>query len=45
MDRGNLARMLLAAAWYQVIFRNDYGFTFTPLYLTALEDPAGFTLD
>ncbi|GHE78751.1 hypothetical protein GCM10018785_53610 [Streptomyces longispororuber] len=50
MDRAHdeeedLARMLLAAAWYQVMARNPYGFTCTPLYLTALEDPDGFTLD
>ncbi|MFA7764350.1 hypothetical protein [Streptomyces sp. NRRL S-448] len=40
MDRAhdeeeNLARMLLAGAWYQVMARNPYGFTYTPLYLTA----------
>ncbi|MFE6274095.1 hypothetical protein ACFVQ9_35500 [Streptomyces goshikiensis] len=50
MDRAHdeeeaLARMLLAAAWYQVMFRNPYGFTYTPLYLTAREDPRGFTFD
>ncbi|MEU6213075.1 hypothetical protein ABZ891_24665 [Streptomyces sp. NPDC047023] len=50
MDRAHdeeedLARMLLAGAWYQVMARNQYGFTYTPLYLTAMENPAGFTLD
>ncbi|MFC5900748.1 hypothetical protein ACFQ60_00580 [Streptomyces zhihengii] len=49
MDRAHdeethLARMLLAAAWYQVMARNSYGFTDTPLYLAAMEDPVGFTL-
>ncbi|MCM2424234.1 hypothetical protein [Streptomyces sp. RKAG293] len=39
-----LARMLLAAAWFAVAYRNWYGFTFTPLYEAAREDPAAFTL-
>ncbi|MFG2985847.1 hypothetical protein ACGFYQ_32120 [Streptomyces sp. NPDC048258] len=48
MDRAHdeeedLARMLLAAAWYQVMVRSPYGFTYTQLYLTALQDPGGFT--
>ncbi|MFI0742654.1 hypothetical protein ACH4PU_31925 [Streptomyces sp. NPDC021100] len=50
MDRAHdeeedLARMLLVAAWYQVMARNPFGFTYTPLFLTALEDPSDFTLD
>jgi hypothetical protein len=32
--------MLIAAAWYQVLARNAYGFTFTPLAKAALADPA-----
>ncbi|OEJ22573.1 hypothetical protein [Streptomyces subrutilus] len=44
-DEEDLARMLLAGAWYQVMARTSYGFTSTQLYLTALEDPAGLTLD
>jgi hypothetical protein len=39
-----LARMLLAAAWYQVARRNPFGFTYTPLFNTALEEPEEFTL-
>ncbi|MBK3570971.1 hypothetical protein [Streptomyces sp. MBT62] len=49
VDRGqdeeeDLARMLIAAAWYQVLARNAYGFAFTPLAKAALEDPGVFTL-
>ncbi|MFE5516018.1 hypothetical protein ACFQ9J_36405 [Streptomyces sp. NPDC056529] len=44
-EEENLARLLIAAAWYQVCARSAYGFTFTPLFLTALEDPDAFTLD
>ncbi|MEV0449874.1 hypothetical protein [Streptomyces sp. NPDC050600] len=44
-EEENLARMLIAGAWYQVMARNPYGFTYTPLYLTAMEDPNGFTID
>ncbi|QNP68007.1 hypothetical protein [Streptomyces genisteinicus] len=44
-EEAHLARMLLAAAWYQVMARNSYGFTYTPLHLAAMEDPVGFTLD
>ncbi|WP_424893320.1 hypothetical protein [Streptomyces sp. XH2] len=49
MDRAHdeeedLARMLLAAAWYQVLWRNPFGFTYTPLFIAALEDPGAFTL-
>jgi hypothetical protein len=39
-----LARMLLAAAWYQVACRNLYGFTYTPLFMAAIEEPEVFTL-
>ncbi|MER7196705.1 hypothetical protein CG723_41040 [Streptomyces sp. CB01635] len=50
MDRAHdeeedLARMLIAAAWYQVNYRNAYGFAYTPLAITAREDPGAFTLD
>ncbi|MFF8315536.1 hypothetical protein ACF06V_00005 [Streptomyces bobili] len=50
IDRGQdeeevLARMLIAAAWYQVLARNAYGFTFTPLAKAALEDPGAFTYE
>lgn len=40
-----LARLLIAAAWYQVLARNPFGFEHTPLYLAAREDPGSFTLD
>jgi hypothetical protein len=50
MDRAHdeeedLARLLIAAAWYQVNYRNAYGFAYTPLAITAREDPASFTLE
>ncbi|MFF3597942.1 hypothetical protein [Kitasatospora indigofera] len=50
MDRSweeeqDLARLLLAAAWYQVAARNPFGFTYTPLFLAAVEDPTAFTLE
>ncbi|MYZ37249.1 MULTISPECIES: hypothetical protein [unclassified Streptomyces] len=50
VDRGqdeeeDLARMLIAAAWYQVLARTPIGFAFTPLAGTALKDPGAFTLD
>jgi hypothetical protein len=50
MDRAydeeeDLARMLIAAAWYQVNYRNSYGFAYTPLAITAREDPGAFTLE
>ncbi|WP_326695783.1 MULTISPECIES: hypothetical protein [unclassified Streptomyces] len=38
-----LARMLIAAAWYQVLARTPIGFAFTPLAKAALEDPGAFT--
>ncbi|MGW7444969.1 hypothetical protein [Kitasatospora sp. NPDC054795] len=49
MDRSweeehDLARLLLAAAWYQVAARNPFGFTYTPLFLAAVEAPEDFTL-
>ncbi|MFE7076466.1 hypothetical protein ACFU96_40905 [Streptomyces sp. NPDC057620] len=48
IDRGQdeeecLARMLIAAAWYQVLARSSIGFAFTPLALAALEYPGAFT--
>lgn len=48
VDRGqdeeeDLARMLIAAAWYQVLARTPIGFAFTPLANAALEDPDAFT--
>ncbi|MFE2972608.1 hypothetical protein ACFXKC_55580 [Streptomyces sp. NPDC059340] len=47
-DRGqdqeeDLARMLIAAAWYQVLARTPIGFAYTPLAGAVLEDPAAFT--
>ncbi|MFD4392638.1 hypothetical protein [Streptomyces sp. NPDC058495] len=43
-EEEDLARMLIAAAWYQVLARTSIGFAFTPLAKAALEDPDGFTL-
>jgi hypothetical protein len=48
VDRGqdeeeHLARMLIAAAWYQVLARTPIGFAFTPLAMAALVDPGAFT--
>jgi hypothetical protein len=50
MDRAHdeeedLARLLIAAAWYQVNYRTSIGFAFTPLAIAAREDPGAFTLD
>ncbi|GAA1150284.1 hypothetical protein [Streptomyces javensis] len=50
MDRAqdeeeDLARMLIAAAWYQVNYRTSIGFAFTPLAGAAWEDPSAFTLE
>ncbi|MFF7191389.1 hypothetical protein ACFZAR_40795 [Streptomyces sp. NPDC008222] len=50
MDRGqdeeeDLARLLIAAAWYQVNYRTPIGFAFTPLAVAAHEDPGAFTLE
>lgn len=50
MDRGqdeeeDLARLLIAAAWYQVNYRTPIGFAFTPLATAAHEDPDAFTLE
>ncbi|MGV9895814.1 hypothetical protein [Streptomyces tendae] len=43
-EEEHLARMLIAAAWYQVLARTPIGFAFTPLANAALEDPDAFTL-
>lgn len=43
-EEEDLARMLIAAAWYQVLARTPIGFAFTPLAKDALEDPGGFSL-
>ncbi|MEW2467972.1 hypothetical protein AB0919_23575 [Streptomyces sp. NPDC046994] len=40
-----LARMLIAAAGYQVRTRTPIGFIYTPLAQAALEDPDAFTLE
>ncbi|MEV5898540.1 hypothetical protein [Streptomyces sp. NPDC052127] len=37
-EEEDLARMLIAAAWYQVLARTPIGFAFTPLAKAALED-------
>ncbi|WP_331724804.1 hypothetical protein [Streptomyces canus] len=42
-EEEDLARMLIAAAWYQVLARTPIGFAFTPLAKAALEDPGAFT--
>lgn len=42
-EEEHLARMLIAAAWYQVLARTPIGFAFTPLAKAALEDPGAFT--
>ncbi|MER5228286.1 hypothetical protein [Streptomyces flaveus] len=44
-EEEDLARMLIAAAWYQVNYRTSIGFAYTPLAITALEDPGAFTLE
>lgn len=44
-EEEDLARLLIAAAWYQVLSRNPVGFEHTPLYLAACEDPSSFTLN
>ncbi|WP_331735578.1 hypothetical protein [Streptomyces sp. NBC_00057] len=44
-EEEDLARLLIAAAWYQVLTRNPVGFEHTPLYLAARENPGSFTLD
>ncbi|MGW3569623.1 hypothetical protein ACWDSL_38160 [Streptomyces sp. NPDC000941] len=43
-EEEDLARMLIAAAWYQVLARTPIGFAFTPLAKAALADPGAFTL-
>lgn len=50
MDRAHdeeedLARLLIAATWYQVNYRTSIGFAYTPLAVTAREDPAAFPLE
>ncbi|MEV0750194.1 hypothetical protein AB0I75_34170 [Streptomyces sp. NPDC050273] len=42
-EEEDLARMLIAAAWYQVLARTSIGFAFTPLAKAALEGPGAFT--
>lgn len=43
-EEEGLARMLIAAAWYQVLARSPIGFAFTSLAKAALKDPDAFTL-
>ncbi|MEU6720402.1 hypothetical protein ABZ897_53885 [Nonomuraea sp. NPDC046802] len=43
-EEEDLARLLLAAAWYALNFRNPLAFPLTPLCKAAFADPAGFTL-
>jgi hypothetical protein len=43
-EEEDLARLLLAAAWYQVMTRNPFGFLHTPLAISARQDPDAFTL-
>ncbi|WP_333741111.1 hypothetical protein [Streptomyces sp. IBSBF 2806] len=43
-EEEELARMLIAAAWYQSLARTPIGFAFTPLANAALENPGAFTL-
>lgn len=42
-EEEDLARMLIAAAWYQVLARTPIGFAYTPLAKAALQDPRAFT--
>ncbi|MFB6819702.1 hypothetical protein ACFCV8_34760 [Streptomyces sp. NPDC056347] len=42
-EEEGLARMLIAAAWFQVLARTPIGFAFTPLAKAALDDPGAFT--
>ncbi|MFF2146242.1 hypothetical protein [Kitasatospora sp. NPDC058190] len=44
-EEHDLARLLLGAAWYQVAARNPFGFTYTPLFLAAVDAPKTFALD
>ncbi|MDX3209908.1 hypothetical protein [Streptomyces scabiei] len=44
-EEEDLARLLIAAAWYQVNYRTPIGFAYTPLAITAREDPGAFTLE
>ena len=43
-EEEDLARMLLATAWYQVLARTPIGFAYTPLARAAAQDPGAFTL-
>lgn len=50
MDRAqdeeeDLARLLIAATWYQVKYPTSIGFAFTPLAIATHEDPGAFTLE
>ncbi|MEE4495946.1 hypothetical protein [Streptomyces sp. BE230] len=42
-EEEGLARMLIAAAWYQVLARSPIRFAFTPLTKGARQDPGAFT--
>ncbi|OKK05268.1 hypothetical protein AMK09_37565 [Streptomyces sp. CB02488] len=44
-EEENLARLLIAAAWFQVAARTSIGFEHTPLFLAASADPDSFTLE
>ncbi|WP_316784319.1 hypothetical protein [Streptomyces sasae] len=44
-EEEDLARMLIAAAWYQVRARTTIGFVYTPLAKAAFEDPRAFTFE
>ncbi|MCI3273530.1 hypothetical protein [Streptomyces cylindrosporus] len=44
-EEEDLARLLIAAAWYQVNYRTPIGFAYTPLSITAREDPGTFTFE
>ncbi|MFJ4633768.1 hypothetical protein [Streptomyces sp. NPDC088847] len=39
-EEEDLARVLIAAAWFQVLARTSIGFAFAPLAIAALDDPA-----
>ncbi|MFI2673209.1 hypothetical protein ACH5AU_27275 [Streptomyces albidoflavus] len=43
-EEQDLARLLLAAAWFQVLTRTPIGFAHTPLARSTWQDPDGFTL-
>ncbi|MFF8934747.1 hypothetical protein ACF08O_08470 [Streptomyces paradoxus] len=44
-EEEDLARLLITAAWCQVNYRTPIGFAYTPLAITAREDPGAFTLE